>query len=233
MWLYLAVFPENTKKLRKLVLANCKEDSSWRYQKAVYSPFCINICLWESCVETGCCVCSKLIKNNNVSTIQRFVCNCFYATKKSFCINMCQWMKHRSTTSLRSQISCQMSGKQQVKVIQCNQRRKHQQARFWPPQGILFIDYLEKRRTINSEYHIALLVHLNEEIAKKQQKIKKKSSLLPRQCTVSQIDRSDSKTIWIALWTASTPTLFSRSGPQQLLAICRSQKNAPGKEIWL
>ena len=38
---------------------------------------------------------------------------------------------------------------------------------FWEEQGILFIDYLEKGRTINSKYYIALLVHLKEEIAKK------------------------------------------------------------------
>ena len=35
------------------------------------------------------------------------------------------------------------------------------------------------------------------------------------------------------LWIASAPTLFSRSGSQWLLAVCRPQKNAPGKEIWL
>ena len=34
-------------------------------------------------------------------------------------------------------------------------------------QGIFFIDYLEKGRTINSKYYIALLVHLNEEITEK------------------------------------------------------------------
>ena len=38
---------------------------------------------------------------------------------------------------------------------------------FWAVQGILFIGYLEKERTINSEYYIALLVHLKEEIAPK------------------------------------------------------------------
>ena len=41
---------------------------------------------------------------------------------------------------------------------------------FWDAQGILFIDYLEKRRTINNEYYIALSVHLKEEIAKNSHK---------------------------------------------------------------
>ena len=62
---------------------------------------------------------------------------------------------------------------------------------------------------------------------------KEKSSLSPRQCTVSQVNRNDSKTTWIALQIASACTLFSRSGPQQQLAVCRPQKNVPSKEIWL
>ena len=38
---------------------------------------------------------------------------------------------------------------------------------FWDVQGISFIDYLEKGRTINSEYYVALFVCLKEEITKK------------------------------------------------------------------
>ena len=38
---------------------------------------------------------------------------------------------------------------------------------FWDAQSILSIDYLKKRRTINSEYYIALLVGLKKDIAKK------------------------------------------------------------------
>ena len=59
------------------------------------------------------------------------------------------------------------------------------------------------------------------------------STLSPRQCIMSQGDLNDGKTTWIALQIPSTPTLFSWSGPQQLLAVCRPQKNVPGKEIWL
>ena len=44
---------------------------------------------------------------------------------------------------------------------------------FWDVQGILFINYLEKEKTINSEYYIALLVCLKEEIVKKQLQMKK------------------------------------------------------------
>ena len=45
---------------------------------------------------------------------------------------------------------------------------------FWDVQGILFIDYLGKGRTINSEYYIALLVCLKEEIAKEWPQMTKK-----------------------------------------------------------
>ena len=34
-----------------------------------------------------------------------------------------------------------------------------------------------------------------------------------------------------ALRTTSAITLFSRSGPQRQLAICRIQKNTPGKDL--
>ena len=37
---------------------------------------------------------------------------------------------------------------------------------FWDAHGILFIDYLEKGRTINSEYYMVFLVRLKEEIEK-------------------------------------------------------------------
>ena len=48
---------------------------------------------------------------------------------------------------------------------------------FLNAQGILFIDYLEKGRIINSKYYIALLVRLKEEIAKKRTQIQKKKVL--------------------------------------------------------
>ena len=63
---------------------------------------------------------------------------------------------------------------------------------FWDAQGTLFIDYLEKGRTINSKYHIALLVRLKGESTKKTATNEdEKSALSPRQCTVSQIDCND------------------------------------------
>ena len=44
---------------------------------------------------------------------------------------------------------------------------------FWDAQGILFINYFEKGRTIDNEYYMPLLVRLKEEITKKQPQKKK------------------------------------------------------------
>ena len=45
---------------------------------------------------------------------------------------------------------------------------------FWDAHSILFIDYLEKRRTTNSEYYMALLEPLKKEIAKNDPKWRRK-----------------------------------------------------------
>ena len=38
---------------------------------------------------------------------------------------------------------------------------------FWDAHGIIYINYLEKGKYINSDYYIELLVRLKDEIAKK------------------------------------------------------------------
>ena len=48
---------------------------------------------------------------------------------------------------------------------------------FWDAHGILFIDYLDKSITINSDYYMALLDRLNSEIKKKRPHIQKKKVL--------------------------------------------------------
>ena len=53
--------------------------------------------------------------------------------KGVFCVNMWQWMKNGSSTLPRNQIGNRLSGEQQVKAVQNDQRRIHQQSRFWPP----------------------------------------------------------------------------------------------------
>ena len=45
---------------------------------------------------------------------------------------------------------------------------------FWDGKGIIYIDYLEKGKTIDSEYYIALLEQLKTEVAKKRTHIARK-----------------------------------------------------------
>ena len=93
---------------------------------------------------------------------------------------MWQWIKHGSTTSLWSQVGSQLSG-----AGESHRKRPKTQTSaskvlgsvFWDGQAILCIDYLEKRRTINSECYIALLVRLKEEIDQKRPQRKKKKVL--------------------------------------------------------
>ena len=129
----------------------------------------------ESCVQSGCRICSQSIKNNNASTIQSVVCNCFNATKRSFCANIWQWMKHESTILLWLSDECTAAGEGRPKQPKTQTSSgKILASVFWDTQGILLINYLEKGRTNNSKYYIALSVCLKEENAKKRSQMKKK-----------------------------------------------------------
>ena len=48
---------------------------------------------------------------------------------------------------------------------------------FWDAHGILFIDYLEKGKTINSDYYMVLLDRLSAEIKKNRPHMQKKKVL--------------------------------------------------------
>ena len=48
---------------------------------------------------------------------------------------------------------------------------------YWDTHGILFIDYLEKGKTINSDHYMALLNRLNAEIKKKRSFMQRKKVL--------------------------------------------------------
>ena len=48
---------------------------------------------------------------------------------------------------------------------------------FWDAYGILFIDYLEKGKTINSEYYMALLDQFSADIKKRRPHMQKKKVL--------------------------------------------------------
>ena len=62
---------------------------------------------------------------------------------------------------------------------------------FWDAHSILFIGYLEKGKTINSNYYMALLDRLGAEIKKTASHAKEKSVVPPRQCTVPQVHENN------------------------------------------
>ena len=174
----------------------------------------MNICQWESCVQRRCWVCSQSIKNNNVTVDETLI---HHFTPESN-----RWSDEWTAASE----SCPKWQKMQTSA------GKVLASIFGDAQGILFIDYLEKGRTINSKYYIASLVRLKEEIAKKRPQMKEKV-LFHQDNAPYQVDRNNCKTTWIAVWISFASTLLSRSGSQWLLAVCRPQKNVSGKEIWL
>ena len=70
----------------------------------------MNIFLWGSCCQSGCRVCSRWIKNDNVPLIPNAVWSCFAEINRIFCVGMWQWTKLGSITTLRSQSGRQPCG---------------------------------------------------------------------------------------------------------------------------
>jgi hypothetical protein len=57
---------------------------------------------------------------------------------------------------------------------------------FWDAEGILFIDYLEKGKTITEEYYSNLLTRLDKKLREKSPVCKRKNHLSSGQCTRPQ-----------------------------------------------
>ena len=143
------------------------------------------------------------------------------------------WIHHFTPESSRQSAEWRMTGESRPKRAKTQQSAtKVMTSVFWDANGIIFIDYLEKGKTINSDYYMVLLDRLKAEIAKKRPHMKKKN-LSSRQRTVPQVNQNDDQIQRIRLPTASSSSVLAGSGPQRLLARCGSQKDAPGKKIWL
>jgi hypothetical protein len=84
---------------------------------------------------------------------------------------------------------------------------------FWEAEGILFIHYLEKGKTITGEYYSNLLTRLDEKIRQKRPGLqKKKNHLSSGQCTRPQKCFGNGKGKGSALRIVGTSTLFPRFG---------------------
>ena len=91
-------------------------------------------------------------------------------------------MKHGSINTHLKQKDRQLTGQQLVKAVQSDQILNIGLARliacvFWDVHGILVIEYLEKGKTIKSDYYMALLDQLSGEIKKKRPYMEKKKEL--------------------------------------------------------
>ena len=86
------------------------------------------------------------------------------------------WILHHTSETKRSSAAWTAAGESRPKRPKTQQwAGKVMASVFWDAHGIFFIDYLEKGKTMNSDYYMALLDLLSAEIKKKwphMQKIK-------------------------------------------------------------
>ena len=88
------------------------------------------------------------------------------------------WIHHYTPESNRQSAEWKTAGESRPKRPKTQQSAgKVMASIFWDAHGIIFIDYIENRKTINSEYYVALLERLKTEIAKKRPHMKKKKVL--------------------------------------------------------
>ena len=79
------------------------------------------------------------------------------------------WIHHFTPESKRSSSEWIAAGEPRPEHPKAQQSAgKVMASVFWDVHGIIFIDYLEKGKTINSDYYTALLDRLKAEIVKKQ-----------------------------------------------------------------
>ena len=103
------------------------------------------------------------------------------------------WIHHFTSESNQQSVEWTAAGESRPKTQ--TSTGKVLASIFLDAQGILFIYYLEKGRTINSEYHSIITVFEGRNRQKTATNEEEESALSPRQCTVSQVDRNDGKTL--------------------------------------
>ena len=123
----------------------------------MYSPFYTNICQWESCVQSGCCICSQSIKNHNALTIQCCL-QLFQCNKEEFLrkyVKMGEtWIHHFTPKSNQQSAERTVADESRPKWPKTQTSTgKVLASVYWDGQDILFSDYLEKGRTLINEYY--------------------------------------------------------------------------------
>ena len=162
-----AVVPENTKKLYKLVLADRKlklheiAEELKISEGSVISILHEHLSIRKLCSKWVLC----LLGQSKTTVRQQF--RALFVTvstqKKEFlCMTMDETWIHHFIPGSNQQPAEWKWPKTQTWA------GKFLASIFWDVHGIFFINYLKKGITINSKYYLVSLVHLKEEIAKKQ-----------------------------------------------------------------
>ena len=173
-----AVVLENTKNLQKLVLADRELKIS---EGSVFTILHENLSMRKLCSKWVPRLLTVDQKQQHIKDIERcyqpFQCN----EKEFLCKYVAMdetWVHHFTPESKWQSAEWITAGERCPKwpKIQAS-AGKELASVFWDVHHISFIDYLEKGRTINSKYYIALLVRLKEEITKKWLQMEKKKVL--------------------------------------------------------
>ena len=91
------------------------------------------------------------------------------------------WIHHYTPETKRSSVEWTATGESRPKRPTTQQwAGKVMASVFWDAHGILFINCLEKGKTINSDYYMASLDRLSAEIKKKQPHMQKKKVLFDK-----------------------------------------------------
>ncbi len=164
-----AVTPENIKQVLKFVMDNhklkvCEITEIVNISVEVHYNFIQRIGM-KKVFPSECHICSQWNKNNSELTIQRPVWLCLLTISRISCIGE-SCLKHPKTR--------QPAGKFVASV-------------FWNVPCIIYIDFIEKRKSINVDYYVELLACLKDEIKKKNKRMKKKKN----QWTVLQFNEND------------------------------------------
>ena len=179
----LVVVPKNAKKLHKLILADRKLKLHEIAEELKISEGSVFTILHKHLSMRKLCLkwVPRLLTNDQKQQCvnDSEYCLQLFPCKKKFLhkyVTMDEtWIHYFTPESNQQSAELTAAGESHPKMQ--TSASKVLVSIFWDAQGILFIEYLEKGRTINSEYYIVLLVCLKEEITKKQPQMKKKNVL--------------------------------------------------------
>ena len=103
---------------------------------------------------------------------------------------------------------------------------------FWDAHGVLFIDYLEKGKTIKSDFHMALLNRLSAEIKKKRPHMWKKKVLFSQDNALCYKSiKMMVKLNELSFELLPRPSYSPNMAPQWLLALCWLEEILQGKRF--